>query len=97
MPSVVAATMPPSTVQPMVERAIPLAPVASANGTTPKINASDVITIGRRRSFTACKVAGNNAIPLSTLSLANSTIRIPFLVIRPISIMIPISLKILID
>ena len=45
-----AATIPPITVNPMVRRAIAPAPDAIANGVTPKINASEVIRIGRKRS-----------------------------------------------
>jgi len=47
------AIMPPKTVTPIVFLGAPPAPVASASGSTPSINASDVITIGRNRKRTA--------------------------------------------
>ncbi len=86
----VAASIPPSTVQPMVERATLAAPVASASGNTPRIKASEVISIGRRRRLTASRVALITGIPLSTRSFANSTIRMAFFAERPINVIKPI-------
>ena len=90
MASHVAPSIPPKTVQPMVERATPPAPVAKAKGNTPNINAIDVIIIGRNLSLTAASVAGKISIPASTLSFANSTIRIAFFAANPISVTKPI-------
>src|SRR5580658_10418931 len=45
----VAAIIPPNTVVPTETRPATPAPCATTNGTTPKINASDVIRIGRNR------------------------------------------------
>ena len=90
MARIVAASIPPSTVQPMVERAWAPAPEAKASGITPRINAMEVISIGRNRSLTASNVAVTIAIPLSTRSLANSTIRIAFFAASPINVINPI-------
>ncbi len=61
-----AATIPPSTVTPIVLRATAPAPVASTSGITPKINAMEVIIIGRNLSFTASRVDCIRSSPLST-------------------------------
>ena len=97
MAKLVAASIPPSTVQPIVLRATELAPEAKANGNTPRINAMDVIKIGRKRSRTASNVAGITAIPLSTRSLANSTINIAFFADKPINVIKPICAYTLFD
>ena len=83
MPSNVPTIMPPSTPVPMARCAPEPAPVASASGSTPRPKASEVIRIGRRRSRTACIVASTSSMPFSRFSLANSTIRIAFLLVRP--------------
>jgi len=75
----VADNIPPNTVQPMVLRDSAAAPLANAKGKTPRMKAREVIIIGRKRNCTASKVAGTKSIPLSTRSLANSTIKIAFL------------------
>jgi hypothetical protein len=80
--------MPPNTPVPMARCAPAPAPVATANGSTPSPNASDVIRIGRNRSCTACSVASMTFLPASTYSLANSTIRIAFLLARPMVVSI---------
>src|ERR1700743_2843813 len=54
------------------------------------MNAMDVINIGRRRNLTASNVAEIIGMPLSTLSFANSTIRIAFFADRPIKVIKPI-------
>lgn len=86
----VAVSIPPNTVNPIVLLAIAPAPVAKAKGNTPSIKAIEVIIIGLKRSFTAAKVAGTISIPPSTLSLANSTIKIAFLAAKPINVTKPI-------
>ena len=53
MASIVAESIPPRTVQPIVDLACAPAPSANANGDTPKMNANDVMRIGRKRSFTS--------------------------------------------
>ena len=82
-PSVTPATMPPSTPVPIARCAPEPAPVAMASGSTPKPNASEVIRIGRNRIRTACIVASTSSMPCSRLRLANSMIRIEFLLVRP--------------
>ncbi len=53
----VAASMPPITPVPAEIRAPAPAPLENARGTTPRMNASDVITIGRNRSRAASMAA----------------------------------------
>src|ERR1700712_3723342 len=90
MARLVAASIPPKTVQPIVLRATELAPVAKANGITPNIKAMDVIKIGRNRNFTESNVAAIIGMPLSTLSFANSTIKMAFFADKPINVIKPI-------
>ena len=59
------------------------------------MNANEVIRIGRRRNFTAASVASRRDRPDSRLCLANSTIRIAFLLARPTSTTKPICVKML--
>ena len=59
------------------------------------MNANEVIRIGRRRSFTASSVASRRGRPASRFILANSTIRIAFLLARPTSTTKPICVKML--
>ena len=56
----------------------------------PPIVAIEVIRIGRRRSTEASITASRVLRPRSRSWLANSTIRMPFLVIRPMSRIMPI-------
>jgi predicted amidohydrolase len=49
-----------------------------------------VMRIGRRRSLEAMTTASIGSIPLSTRSLANSTMRMAFLAARPMIMMTPI-------
>src|SRR5438876_5803829 len=79
IPMRLAANMPPITVVPMICRATDPAPDAVHNGTQPRINANDVIRIGRRRSLAPSSAASTSDLPFSYSSLANSTIRIAFL------------------
>lgn len=74
---------------PMAFWAAEPAPVAIARGTTPRIKASDVMIIGRRRSRAASSVASKSPMPLSMRSLANSTIRIAFFAAKPIVVSKP--------
>ncbi|MCY1512515.1 hypothetical protein D9M68_469770 [compost metagenome] len=53
--------------------------------------AAVVIRIGRRRIRAACSMAVRRSSPwLTCISLANSTIRMPCLLINPISVTSPI-------
>ena len=82
--------MPPITPVPMACWLFEEAPVAIASGTTPKMKASEVITIGRKRSVAASIVAWTMLVPGFHRSRANSTIRIAFLADRPMIVMSPI-------
>ena len=75
--------MPPMTPVPMAVRPPAPAPVAIASGITPRMKASEVIRIGRRRWRAAVTVASISSIPWSWFSLANSTIRMAFLAASP--------------
>src|ERR1700752_2980065 len=88
--SVVAAIMPPNTVVPTETRPAAPAPVATISGTTPRINASEVIRIGRSRIRAASIAASIVLSPSSCSCSANSTIKIAFLLESPISITRPI-------
>ena len=57
MPNAVTPTMPAKTARPSARRISAPAPTAIISGTTPRMNANEVIRIGRRRSLTACSVA----------------------------------------
>ena len=61
------------------------APVASASGMTPRMNANDVIRIGRRRMRADSIAASTIDMPCSRSCSANSTIRIEFFAARPTS------------
>ena len=90
MPSSVAASMPEITdgaEHPARRRA---GAGACHSGTQPRMNANDVIRIGRRRSRAPSSAASTTARPSSSRSFANSTIRIAFFAARPISITRPI-------
>lgn len=62
------------------------APLLVAIGSTPKINASEVIRIGRRRMRDASSVADIRSCPLWFSSLANSTIRMAFFADSPMMV-----------
>ena len=65
------------------------------SGSTPKINAAEVMMIGRSRSRQASMAASRGGAPWADFSLANSTIRIAFLLAKPTNTMKPICTKIL--
>ncbi len=81
----VEATMPPATAVPTELRAAAPAPVASASGITPRMNASDVIRMGRSRMRADSTAASTIDRPFSRNCSANSTIRIAFFAARPMS------------
>ena len=87
----VAASMPPKTVVPRMRRDAAPEPVAMQSGTTPRMKASAVIRIGRRRRRAPARAASAIEAPRSCSALANSTMRIAFLAASPISITRPIS------
>ena len=89
MPNAVAATMPPATPVPTAWRLDAPAPRATTSGSMPSTKASDVMTIGRRRSFTAASVASRVLLPVASSSIANSTMRIAFLAARPMIVTRP--------
>ena len=62
-PTVVEAIMPPITPMPMAFCAAEPAPVAMASGVTPRMKASDVMMIGRRRMRAACSAASIKPSP----------------------------------
>ena len=66
------------------------APRGGASGSAPRTIAPVVIRIGRRRRVAASATAAAASRPLARSWLANSTINMPCLVIRPISITRPI-------
>ena len=86
----VAATIPPMTPVPTEWRAPAPAPVEIARGSTPRMNASDVIRIGRKRRRAASIAAADGVSPSWFLSTAYSTIRIAFFAARPSSVTSPI-------
>ena len=75
--------MPPMMPVPIEWRALAPAPVAIAMGTVPKMKASEVMMIGRRRSSPASIAASVTLRPSFSLATANSTMRMPFLAARP--------------
>ena len=81
--------MPPITPVPMARWAPELAPVAMASGSTPRMNANDVIRIGRKRRREASSVDSTRPLPSAYRSFANSTIRIAFLADRPMMVIRP--------
>ena len=90
MASNVAAVMPPITPVPTAARAPAPAPLENANGTTPRINANEVIKMGRNRKRAASREASRALIPSSRFSTANSTIKIAFFAARPSNVTRPI-------
>src|SRR5262245_53245773 len=72
------ASMPVNTVMPIDTRALAPAPLASTSGTTPRMKANDVITIGRNRARAASVAASRIGLPAARSSRANSTMRIAF-------------------
>ena len=82
--------MPPITPVPMAWRALAPAPEETNSGNTPRMKASEVIRIGRRRRRAASTVASRRLRPACCSATANSTIRIAFFAARPITVIRPI-------
>ncbi len=76
--STVAVIMPPMTPVPIACWLLEAAPTAMASGMTPKMKASDVMTMGRKRCCAAITVASVSEVPGFHISLANSMMRIAF-------------------
>ena len=89
----VAMVMPPTTGIPMAIRPLAPSPMTKQSGRMPRMVERAVIRIGRKRWAEASTMASDLLRPLSLRWLANSTIRIPFLATRPISMISAISLK----
>ncbi len=83
------ASMPPATAVPTEFRAPEPAPVATASGSTPRMNANDVIRIGRNRMRADSIAASTIDRPCARSCSANSTIKIEFFAASPISITRP--------
>ena len=93
MVSRVDTNIPPTTAVPIAIRWLQPSPEAKASGINPRMVEALVIRIGRRRCNAASLMAVILSSPVSCFRLANSTIRIPFLATSPISIIMPIWLK----
>lgn len=68
MPRKVAAIIPPMTPVPTAMRLAAPAPLATTSGTMPRMNAMEVMMIGRRRNFTAANVASRTLLPAAPIS-----------------------------
>ena len=95
MPKSVTPSMPLKTAMPSDCRISAPAPWAINSGSTPRMNAIEVMMIGRSRSRQASSVASRIGLPVRRITLANSTIRIAFLLARPTSTTRPIWVKML--
>ena len=82
--------MPPKTDVPSARREAAPAPLATVRGMTPRMNANEVIRIGRRRKRAASSAESTIDLPSERRSLAYSTIRIAFFAESPIRVTIPI-------
>jgi hypothetical protein len=63
MPTKLASNIPPITVVPMICRATDPAPEAVHSGTVPRMNANEVIRIGRKRSRAPSSAASTSGLP----------------------------------
>ena len=81
--------MPEITPVPMARWLAELAPEAMASGTTPKMKASEVMTIGRKRRWAAASADSMTPLPCACRSLANSMIRMAFLADKPMMVISP--------
>ncbi len=82
--------MPLNTATPIERRAAAPAPVAKTSGSTPRMKAKEVMTIGRNRRRAASTAASTTSRPSARCWRAYSTMRMPFLLPRAISRMMPI-------
>ena len=79
MASRVEASMPPKTTVPSDCWLAAPAPLAVTSGTTPRMKANEVMTIGRNRRCVASTAASTMSLPSARSSRANSTTRMAFL------------------
>ena len=86
--------MPLKTAVPSVRRISAPAPCETIKGSTPRMKANDVITIGRKRNVQASRVASRRGLPFCRCCLANSTMRMAFLLASPTSTTKPTWVKI---
>ncbi|SVK02842.1 Uncharacterised protein [Acinetobacter baumannii] len=96
-PKNVTPIMPKNTATPIACRISEPAPVEVTSGTTPIINAIEVIKIGRKRRRLASTAALKAVAPCISSSLANSTIKMAFLQASPTSTIRPICVKMLLS
>src|ERR1019366_6055060 len=89
IPMVVANSMPANTPVPIEWRLAAPAPLASMSGSTPRMNANDVMRMGRSRSRAASTAASCSGMPCPCSSFANSTIRIAFFAASPTTAIMP--------
>ena len=85
----VPSAMPATITMPMELRAAAPAPVTSVSGKWPQTVATLVISTGRNRVAAACRTASILVRPVCCSSLANWTIKIPFLETSPTSVTKP--------
>ena len=90
MPKVLAASIPANTGVPTARRLTCAAPLAVTSGTRPRMKAMLVIITARNRVCAPSRAASFNGLPASRCSLANSTMRMPFLAASAISTTRPI-------
>ncbi|CFP02173.1 Uncharacterised protein [Bordetella pertussis] len=84
-------SMPTTITRPRLKRLCAPAPLANSSGTRPTTMAAVVIRMGRSRIRAARSMAARRSSPAcACISLANSTIRMPCLLIRPIRVTRPI-------
>ena len=76
--------MPPKTTVPMACWLAAPAPPATMRGTTPRMKAKEVMTMGRKRRRVASTAASVMDMPSARSSRANSTTRMAFLLARAI-------------
>ena len=89
MPTTVAKSMPENVVTPIARRLAEPAPEATTNGHTPKMNDHAVIKTARNRKLAAVTADSYTDFPLARCSLANSTIKMAFLLAKPINMINP--------
>jgi hypothetical protein len=89
-PMAEAAIMPPNTAVPTARRLAAPAPTAMTSGSRPRMKAKLVISTGRMRSRAPFTAASSSGTPFSRSSLANSTMRMAFLLARAMSTTMPI-------
>ena len=92
-PSAVAAIMPPNTAVPTPRRVSMATPVAKTSGARPSTKARLVIMTGRMRMRAPAIAASSTEAPRACSSMANSTIKIAFLLASAMRTTMPIWAK----